>query len=797
MAGRIITTVLLISALIPGVARADALAADRHAAPGLQAPVRVIVDRWGIAHIRAASVHDAFFAQGWNAARDRLWQIDLWRKRGLGLLAASFGAEYVAQDRAARLLLYRGDMAAEWAAYPAEAHDQTRAFVAGINAYIDDALAGRAPLPAEFALTGTRPDHWQADDVVRIRSHALVGNLAEEVQHARLACAGGLRFIDLLHKIEPAHEVTVPAGLDPCSVPGDVLDTYLLGTKGVQFAAPALADAGLPAILAETGRRARDQEGSNNWVVDAAHSASGRPMLANDPHRAHGVPSLRYVIDLAAPGFHIAGAGEPALPGISFGHNDQVAWGLTIFYADQEDLYVYQTSPDHPGAYLYQGRWEPFQVVHEMVGVRGGADRPVELLFTRHGPVIHQDGAHAFGLRTVWTRPGGAGYFNASWLYRATGWDQFAVAHDHWSAPPLNLVYADVHGDIGWRPSAFMPQRHGWDGLLPVPGDGRYEWDGMIPPADLPMIRNPARGFVATANAMNLPPDWRSDTRPIGFRWVDPSRYDEIAARLAAKPVLGMDDMSAIQTDTRSPLALHAVALLRDLATDNADARSAQALLTTWDGDEAADSGPAALAEVWLASHLSPTVAQAVARGELARLLDHASTAAVVDWLARGDARLGPDPVALRRQVLVASLAAAWRETVARLGADPAKWRWGDLHVAAWAPAILPRVPVADRARWQVGPAGVGGSGSTPMATWDAHEAYGVTGGASVRMVLDVGAWDNSRVINTPGQSGDPADPHFRDLFALWAAGRQVPFVYSDAAVMAAAERVITLTPAP
>jgi len=800
MIGKAVLTVLL--ATCAGSALADTPPVDHVAVAGLQAPAKVIVDRWGIPHIRAGNVHDAFFAQGWNAARDRLWQIDLWRKRGLGLLSASFGPSYAAQDRAARLLLYRGDMAAEWASYPAEARDEAEAFVAGINAYVGQVAAGHAILPKEFALTGTVPDRWSADDVVRIRSHALVGNLADEVERARLVCKGGAPFLTLHRRIEPAHEPHVPAGLDPCSIPADVLDAYLLGTRGVSFAPGPLAQAGLPdTVWAENLDRANQQEGSNNWVIDVAHSATGRPILANDPHRAHGVPSLRSVVDMAAPGLHIAGAGEPSLPGVSFGHNETVAWGLTIFPADQEDLYVYETSAEHPGAYLYQGQWEPFRVVHESIAVRGEGPRDVELAFTRHGPVIHRDGAHAFALRTVWNEPGGAGYFNASWLYRADKWADFTAAHNRWSAPPLNLVYADTHGDIGWRPSAFIPQRKGWDGMMPVPGDGRYEWQGMIPGPDLPEIRNPAKGFVATANAFNMPRDWSFETRPITFVWSDPSRIDEIEARLSAKskftlPKFTLDDMTALQTDTTSRLALRATALLNGLETDDADARAAVALLKGWDGNETADSAPAALAEVWLASHLVPTTAHTVATGELAKALEDSGAGAVIDWLARGDARLGGDPAVTRRAILVASLAEAWRDVVARLGADPARWRWGDLHLAQWSPAILPRVPVGERGQWTVGPLGVGGSGSTPMATWDARNAYNVGGGASVRMVLDVGAWDNSRIINNPGASGDPDSPHYRDLFPLWAAGRYVPFVWSDAAVMAAAERVIALDPA-
>ncbi len=768
-------------------AMADTPLTDHVAVAGLQAPARVIVDRWGIPHIRAANVHDAFFVQGWNAAHDRLWQIDLWRKRGLGLLAASLGADYVAQDRATRLLLYRGDMSAEWASYPAEAHAETEAFVAGINAYVAAVAAGRAPLPKEFALTGSTPDRWTADDVVRIRSHALVGNLADEVERARLVCKGGMPFLTLHRAIAPAHTIRVPTGLDPCSIPADVLDNYLLGTKGVSFAPGPLAQTG-QSVWAANLDRANDQEGSNNWVIDAAHSASGRPILANDPHRAHGVPSLRSVVDMAAPGLHIAGAGEPSLPGVSFGHNDTVAWGLTIFPADQEDLYVYDLSPDHPGAYRYQGQWVPFEVVHETIAVRGAAAQATDLLFTRHGPVIHADAAHAFALRTTWNQPGGAGYFNAAWLYRATNWADFTAAHNHWSAPPLNLVYADTHGDIGWRPSAFIPQREGWDGLMPVPGDGRYEWHGMIPGPDLPTIRNPAKGWVATANALNIPADWPSETRPISFTWSDPSRIDEIEATLAAKPKFTLDDMTALQTDTKSRLALRATALLAGLQTDDADASAALALLRGWDGNETAQSGPAALAEVWLASHLVPVTAHAVASGDLAKALEDSGSGAVIAWLAQNQ------PAA--RAILITSLGQAWRDTAARLGTDPARWHWGDLHLAQWTPAIAPCLPVAERAQWSVGPLGVGGSGSTPMATWDARDKYNVGGGASVRMVLDVGAWDNSRIVNNPGESGNPDDPHYRDLFPLWAAGRYVPFVWSDAAVMAAADRVIMLEPA-
>ena len=329
-----IAAALLLATVAPALAQTTPPAAamsEVREVSGLTAPGEIVVDHWGIAHVYGANTRDAFFLQGYNAARDRLWQIDLWRKRGLGRLAASFGPKFVEQDRASRLFLYRGDMAAEWAAYPAEAKSWTEAFVAGINAYIAEIRAGRRPAPPEFAMTGSAPESWTADDVVRIRSHALVGNLTAEVIRARSLCLGGLPYEPLRRKLEPAHEIQVPKGLDPCVVGPEVLKDYLLATGNVSFDGRTMvAEAPDLKRLAEHNTEVT-REGSNNWIVDAAHSTTGRPILANDPHRAHGVPSLRYVVDVNAPDLHVIGAGEPALPGVSFGHNDTAAWGLTIF----------------------------------------------------------------------------------------------------------------------------------------------------------------------------------------------------------------------------------------------------------------------------------------------------------------------------------------------------------------------------------------------------------------------------------------------------------------------------------
>ena len=791
----------LLSAAAPALAQTAPPAAlsETRTLPGLTAPGEIVVDHWGVAHLYGANTHDAFFLQGYNAARDRLWQIDLWRKRGLGRLSASFGPRFVEQDRASRLFLYRGDMGAEWAAYPAEAKDWTESFVAGINAYIAEIRAGRRPAPPEFALTGSAPETWTADDVVRIRSHALVGNLTAEVIRARSLCLGGLPYEPLRRKLEPAHEIQVPRGLDPCAIGPEVLKDYLLATGGVSFdGRTVVAEAPDLKRLAEHNTEVT-REGSNNWIVDAAHSATGRPILANDPHRAHSVPSLRYLVDVSAPDLHVIGAGEPALPGVSFGHNDTAAWGLTIFYADQQDLYVYDTAPDHPDAYRYKGGWAPMAVVREKLEVKGEPDREITLRFTRHGPVISDDpkGRHAFAVRSIWSAPGGAGYFNAAWMFRAKSWADFEATHAHWGAPPLNLVYADTGGTIGWRPSAFTPLRPNWEGLTPVPGDGRYEWKGLIRPELFPTVKNPARGWLATANEMNIPADAPKGFGNVGYEWVDRSRIDEIEARLAAKPKLDLTDMMAIQTDVTSTLARQTCALLAGLKGDDADQTAALALLQGWDGRETADSAQAALFEVWASRRLRQAAVAAVVPDKARPAFSDPQLAAVVDSLAHPGPMFGSAPQALRDQVLKTSLAQAWRDAAALLGPDARLWRWGDLHRAQWSPAVAAVAKAPTVAQMSVGPLQVGGSSETPMATSYRASDFDVVAGASVRMVLDVGAWDNSVVINTPGQSGDPKSPHYRDLFPLWAAGSYVPLLYSRAAVMANAERVILLKPGP
>jgi penicillin G amidase len=778
--------------VVPACAHADALGARQEmSVDGLQHPATIRIDHWGISHIFAASIRDAYFLQGYNAARDRLWQVDLWRKRGLGLLAKSFGPAYVEQDRAARLFLYRGDMGEEWSSYAPGARAAAEAFVGGINAYVEEVRRGKKPMPPEFILTGSRPDSWEAADVVRIRSHGLVDNLDSEVTRARVACRAGLSADSLRVRLVPEHTLQIPEGLDVCAIPADVLKDYELGTQSVRFTPAAEVNLGAALLPRSSG------EGSNNWVISPARSATGRPILANDPHRRLSVPSLRYIVHLEAPGFSIIGAGEPALPGVSFGHNGHVAFGLTIFETDQEDLYVYSLKPDDPDRYRYRNGWEAMHAVRETIEVRGEPPRELTLRFTRHGPVIAVDASArlAFAVRTVWTEPGTSPYFASTWLPDVRDWPQFLAARERWGTPPLNLVYADTAGNIGWAAGARVPVRPNWDGLLPVPGDGRYEWTGFLNAQQLPSELNPAKGWFATANEMNLPAGYPAEERKISFEWANRSRIDRIESVLGALRKVSLADSMALQTDSHNELARSAIALLDSVTGSNPLVAQGIDVLKAWDRDETTASVAATIYETWTTKFLAPMTIGRVTPETVHGLIGSGSLDAVIEYLKHPDTRLGQHPEAARRELLLKSLEDALEDLTRRLGQDMSTWHWGRLHTMTFIAPVARLADPALKARLALPAVEIPGSEDSPRAAaFDAPD-FSVVAGASVRMVIDVGDWDRSVTINAPGQSGNPASAHYGDLLAPWTKGAYVPLLYSRSAIEHATERTLMLRP--
>ncbi|MGP3776325.1 penicillin acylase family protein [Streptomyces sp. SDT5-1] len=751
---------------------------------GLRAPVEIVEDRYGVPHIYADNEHDVFLAQGFNAARERLFQIDLWRRRGLGELSAVLGPDYVAQDRATRLFLYRGDMDLEWSRYAEDAREVATRFTAGINAYVDWLDAHPDRLPEEFGLLGYRPARWNPEDVVRIRSHGLTRNLTSEVKRAQVACAAEVDADLVRQGLQPEHRTTVPDGFDPCGLPDDVLDVFELATQEVEFSEGSVRKAVL---------RDATTEGSNNWVIGGGRTASGRPILANDPHRSYSAPSLRYIVHLSAPGLDVIGAGEPALPGISIGHNGTVAFGLTIFPMDQEDLYVYELDPDDHGSYRYRDGWEPLKVLRERVPVAGEDDRTVELAFTRHGPVIHVDEERhlAYAVRTAWLEAGTSPYFGSVAYMRARNYREFTEAMRNWGAPTENQVYADVEGNIGWVPGGLAPKRVGYDGLLPVPGDGRCEWDGFHSGDDLPRTLNPAAGFIATANQFNLPPDHQD--MGLGYEWTNPFRHQRIVEVLSRQHRHTIADSKALQHDQLSIPARRLTALLARLNSAEPDRRRALRLLRDWDAVESADSAPAALFEVWLSKHLGPGFVRA-AVPKVAGIIEDADTLVLIGELEKPGRWL--KDAAARDRLLLDTLGAAYADVRKLLGDDERAWQWGRLHHSLFQHPASSALSDSDRARFDVGPMPSGGSPDTVNAATYRTSDFLHTSGPSFRVVLDVGDWDNSAAVNTPGQSGVPKDPHYRDLAEPWLDGDYFPLAYSRAAVERIAERRMRLIPA-
>ena len=725
----------------------------------LDSAVLVRRDRWGVPHIYAKTQHDLFFAQGYVAAQDRLWQMEMWRRIGEGRLAEVIGPSAVQRDRFARLLKYRGDMRLEWASYAPDAREIVRAFVDGVNAYI---AAVRAHSPIEFTLLGIGPEPWGYEvPLQRMAAIAMTGNALDEVARARLVHLIGVERAEMLWPTDP------PPSLDP--VPGLTLDDLDLGA-----AAQAYGDVGYRRI-----------EGSNNWVVSGARTASGKPLLANDPHRTIGLPSLRYLTHLIGPGWNVIGAGEPALPGVAAGHNERVGFGFTIVGMDQQDVYVEQVAPCEDGSgrcYRTRGAWLPVRVVVDTIRVKGEAPRVVRLEFTQHGPIVAEDTARgrAFVVRFVGSEPGTAGYLAQLAVDRARDWPGFLSAAARWKLPTENLVYADVDGNIGWIAAGLMPVRS-WSGLLPVSGDGGYEWQGFLPVAELPQVYNPTRGMIVTANNNILPPGY---TKPLNYEWAAPYRAQRIADVLRGTR-LTVADCERLQHDEYSLPASQLVPVLVAAAgrRSMADRPEIQAL-AAWNYLMSRDQASPLLYEAWLgALQTRLERARAGAAAGVVRL----ELPTVVRWLLTPDSTLGPKPEAARDSLALAAWDDALREISTRLGPDRAAWSWGALHRAGF------RHPLA--AAFDLPSVPRGGDAHTVNATGgpDYRQAYG----ASYREILDLADWDRSVATSVPGQSGQPGSPYYGDLLPLWAEGRYFPLAYSRARVERETAHVLTLRPRP
>lgn len=768
---------------------------------GVSQPVEVIRDRWGVNHIYAQNEADLFFAQGYAAAKDRLFQFELWRRQATGTVAEILGRRTLKRDIGARLHMFRGDLDAELDHYHPRGRLIVEAFVRGINAYIAETERTPTLLPLEFTMLGIKPGRW-TPSVVISRHQALTSNLTDEVRYLRAMKAVGPHRVRELMYFQGGEPVFTPdPSIDLKTFPDNVLELYSAFRATVTFTKddvlPEFRAAGDPAADAREAVEDLDPRdiGSNNWVIAGSRTQSTFPILANDPHRTIAVPSLRYWVHLVAPGWNAIGGGEPVLPGISIGHNEHGAWGLTIFGNDNEDLYVYETNPANANEYRYQGQWEAMRVIADTIAVEGDKPHAVNLKYTRHGPVLFEDRTNkrAYAIRAAWMEPGGAPYLASLRMNQAKNWEEFREACRYSHMPAENMVWADRHGTIGWQAAGIQPLRRNWNGLLPIPGDGRYEWNGYLPITSLPHEVNPPRGFVATANHYLFPNDYPLK-EALHFTWADPYRASRITEVLASGRLFSVAETARLQNDDLSLPARALVPLLRDLSLPSGPAARVRDVLQGWDYVLDKDSHAAGIYAMWQRRLLANT-RERILPPELRTTGGNlVTTKRLIDWLIAPDGRFGEHPTRARDALVAASLDEAVAELVKRFGPGMQGWTYGQVrfHHALVRHPLSTVVNAATRARLNVGPLPRGGDGSTISATGNADNQ---TSGGSFKMIADTEDWDNSIGVNTPGQAGNPDDPHYRDLFDLWARGKYFTLAYTRSKVESVKESVTKLEP--
>jgi penicillin amidase len=724
---------------------------------GLRDEVEVLRDRWGVPHIYAHNTDDLFFAQGYIAAQDRLWQLDMWRRWLEGRTAEISGPERFEADRMMRLLSWRGGLSEEeLGSYHPETERILEAFVGGINAFIEDSADN---LPVEFKLTGLRPERWTlATPTLRSTLSGVGGNIASDLRLAQRVASMGPEEANRRANPDPFYELVVPDGFDPAIITDEVLRAFST-RAGRGFTVELLPEYRQPETIANGNPvvntllagvqwsppmppEYRDEIGSNNWVVAGSLSASGLPMLANDPHRQVTNPSLRYLAHLEAPGWSVIGAGEPALPGIAIGHNQHVAWGLTIVGTDQTDVFVEQLDPDDPSRVLYRGQFEPLRVERETIAVKGEAPREVAFEFSRNGPIVYKDMDQgvAYAVRSFAQESGTAPYLGSLRADQVSDCIEFLDAMSAWKHPSENMICGDVEGNISWRAAALTPNRTGptpWYGRLPVPGTGEYGWDGFRD--DLPEELNPERGWIATANHNIQPPGFHP---PIMFKTAQPSaRYERIAEVLSTGGSFDgrftIEDFQRLQLDAFSAAGADAVSFFEGWISEDPDIEWARQQIAGWDGIFDRSSTGAALYLTWRRN---------------------------VAVTARMEGTVVED--GLRRTLAVMS----------ELGSDRSQWRWGRLNIATFGHPLL---TVYD----QISVEKSGGAGTV------------YSNGATFREIFDMADWGKGISTTSPGQSGQPGSLHYGDLIESWAGGDYFPLAYARTAVEEVAVHRLVLKP--
>ena len=755
---------------------------------GLTAPVEIIRDRWGVPHIYADSIPDLFFAQGFVHAQERLWQMELNRRTAAGRLSEIFGLIALDTDRATRTFGFQRLAEADWITADNVTRDLLSAYSAGVNAFLQ---IPSSRLPVEFTLLRHRPEPWHPQD-----SLAFLRLMSWQMSHAWYSEIVRAQMIEAVGQERAAEwDIYYPAD-NPVTLP-----------QGIEFYQLA-ADGSFQVTHSPFLERGK---GSNAWVISGAKSPTGQPYLCNDAHLGLKTPSVWYQNHLVADGINVTGVSLPASPLVIIGHNAQIAWGLTLAFTDCEDLFIERFDPQQPHRYQFRDDWHEADVVSETIQVKGQTDTHIEkVILTHHGPIISEAigltsqrlALQSMALRSPVTLKGW-------WLLnRAAGWDDFAEAMRLIEAPQLNIVYADVGGNIGYWLTGAVPIRAKGQGEVPLPGwTDEYEWTGTVPFEEMPHALNPQQGYILSCNHRVVTDDYPYF---LGNVWMNGYRARRISDLFKAKDILTVEDFRAIQLDVACRPSLEFVECLADLPEPHPDSEVQLALswLRGWDGQLTVDSVAGAIYQVTrytlVLNLLEPALGQPLTK----RLLGEGFNPVLLS----SHELYGYDTVSLlrilknpaswwlnqaggRQAVLTRSLKQAVVWLRRELGAQAETWQWGHLHRVSFVHPLGVRKPL-DQV-FNLGPFPIGGDTDTPCQTAMLPNApYDTKGwGPSIRQIIDMSDLSRSLISVPPGQSGHIASPHYADQLQPWLRGNYHPMLWTRAQVEAASEGELHLIP--
>jgi penicillin amidase len=765
---------------------------------GLRASVTVRRDERGIPYLEAANESDLYFAQGYVTASDRLWQMELGRRNARGELAEILGRDALEEDKRHRTYGFAQVVEAEVSQAPPQARAQMESYARGVNAFI--ASLDEKSLPPEFRILQFKPRPWTpADSLLMIKNfgEALSTSWPTDLimEAGRAGLPADKRDV-LLLETSPLDVLVV--GTDNVRQKAAVSTAQpdsLSRTKQLEtLQALAEIERSIARSIERIGLFAEDRAASNNWVVSGKRTASGKPLLANDPHLGASAPSIWYMMHLAAPGLRVAGVTSPGLPGIVIGHNERIAWGFTNVGPDVQDLYIEKFDPENPRRYMTPAGWREVEVRHEEIKVRKSfVDSateivPLDVTITRHGPIIMEKNGKRYALRWTALDPKLNDAAGFQTLNHARNWKEYVAALSSYVGPMQNMVYADVDGHIGYYAAGRVPIRKGGDGSVPYDGStDAGEWTGFIPYDKLPHLFDPPSGIIVTANQRIVGRDYPYFLTHV---WPAPYRARRILDLLQAKPKLTIDDFRAIQGDTYSiaaaTFAREAVKLSREQAAGDGKWRETIQLLDAWDGRMNADSRPALMAAV-MRSEFSNRIFTAALGAEMAKnytwpnrdtLIDRIITERPSEWLPKEFKDYAE---------LLRACEKATRETLTkRLGADESKWAWGQSAQVRF-PHPLAAVPLIGQ-MFSIPAFPQNGSGGNTVSV-------NVGRNVSMRLIADPGDWDRTQHGITLGESGLPNSPHWKDQLEDWRNITPRVFPFTKAAVMSATRETLVLEP--